>query len=41
LGDDRFFARDHQRDQVHGGPGTDSARVDLQLDVTRSIQTFF
>jgi Ca2+-binding RTX toxin-like protein len=41
LGEDRFFARDHRRDGVRGGPGADSARVDLQLDVTRSLQTFF
>jgi hypothetical protein len=26
---------------VDGGPGADSARVDLGLDVTQSIQTFF
>jgi Ca2+-binding RTX toxin-like protein len=40
-GQDRLFARDHQRDHVNGGPGSDSARVDVGLDVTRSIQTFF
>jgi Ca2+-binding RTX toxin-like protein len=40
-GEDRLRARDNQRDRVNGGGGSDSARIDVGLDVTRSIATFF
>jgi Ca2+-binding RTX toxin-like protein len=40
-GGDTFGARDGFRDILRGGKGTDSARVDFGLDVTRSIATFF
>jgi Ca2+-binding RTX toxin-like protein len=40
-GRDTFRARDGFRDILKGGKGADSARVDLGLDVTRSIATFF
>ncbi len=40
-GDDRFFARDRFRDKINGGRGTDRARLDRRLDVTRSIERRF
>jgi Ca2+-binding RTX toxin-like protein len=41
LGNDLLFARDGYRDVVRGGRGSDKARIDLSLDVTAGIETFF
>ena len=37
-GDDRIAARDGTRDTVHGGPGSDVARVDRRRDNVRAVE---
>jgi hypothetical protein len=40
-GNDTIYARDRRRDVLHGGTGTDRARVDRALDTVTSIERFF
>jgi Ca2+-binding RTX toxin-like protein len=41
LGNDTLQARDGLRDRLHGGPGTDRARIDRRLDVVMGIEALF
>ncbi|MBA2615483.1 MAG: hypothetical protein H0U90_06845 [Actinobacteria bacterium] len=38
AGEDMISARDRRRDEVHGGPGTDTARVDPRRDRVRFVE---